>query len=76
MEQREFEPGHAWYEKARERGAPEKSIDSQLRSIFQQLDAGGREAMKTFLLAEDPHRHRWLNQTRQQEEPRLRKRSG
>jgi hypothetical protein len=41
MEQREFEPGHAWYEKARERGAPEKSIDSELRSIFQQLDADG-----------------------------------
>ena len=76
MEQREFERGHAWYEKARERGAPEKGIDSELRSIFQQLDADGREAMKTFLLAEDPHRHRWLNQTRQQELPRLRKRSG
>lgn len=76
MEQREFEPGHAWYEKARERGAPEKSIDSQLRSIFQQLDAGGREAMKTFLLAEDPHRHCWLNQTRPQEVPRFRKRPG
>jgi hypothetical protein len=28
MEQREFERGHAWYEKARERGAPEESIDS------------------------------------------------
>lgn len=76
MEQREFERGHAWYEKARERGAPEKGIDSELRSIFQQLDADGREAMKTFLLAEDPHRHRWLNQTRQQEVPRLRKHSG
>jgi hypothetical protein len=62
MEQREFERGHSWYEKARERGAPESGIDSELRSIFQRLDVAGREAMKTFLLAEDPQRYRWLNE--------------
>ena len=52
MEQREFERGHEWYQMARERGAPEQSVDSELRSIFQRLDPSGREAMKRFLLAE------------------------
>jgi tetratricopeptide (TPR) repeat protein len=61
MEQREFERANAWYEKARARGAPEHSIDSELRSIFQRLDLDGREAMKRFLLATDPYRYRWLN---------------
>lgn len=59
MEMREFERGHEWYEKARVRGAREQGIDSELRSIFQQMDLAGREAMKRFLFAEDA-RHRWL----------------
>lgn len=62
MELQHFEKGHEWYEKARERGAPEQGIDSELRSIFQQLDSVGREAMKTFLLSEDSHRYQWLNE--------------
>ena len=62
MELQNFEKGHEWYEKARERGAPEKGIDSELRSIFQQLDLAGREAMKNFLLAEDSHRYQWVNE--------------
>jgi hypothetical protein len=40
MELQHFEKGHEWYEKARVRGAPEQGIDSELRSIFQQLDFG------------------------------------
>ena len=64
MELRQFESGYKWYEEARKRGAPEQGIDSELRSIFQQLDSAGREAMKRFLLAEDPHRYRWLNEKR------------
>lgn len=67
MELRDFETGHNWYEKARKRGAPEHGIDSELRSIFQQLDSAGREAMKSFLLAEDSHRYSWLKETRHQE---------
>ena len=66
MELRQFESGHKWYEEARKRGAPEQGIDSELRSIFQQLDSAGREAMKRFLLAEDPHRYRWLTEKRYQ----------
>lgn len=63
MELRNFEMGHNWYEEARKRGAPEHGIDSEIRSIFQQLDSAGREAMKSFLLAEDSHRYSWLKQT-------------
>ena len=62
MELQNFEKGHEWYEKARERGAPENGIDSELRSIFQQLDLAGREAMRNFLLAEDSHRYQWVNE--------------
>lgn len=60
MELREFERGHEWYERARVRGAPENGIDSELRSIYQQMDLPGREEMKRFLLAEDAQRYRWL----------------
>lgn len=73
MELQHFDKGHKWYEKARERGAPEQGIDSELRTIFQQLDSVGREAMKTFLLAEDSHRHQWLNENNSQ---RAKKRNG
>jgi hypothetical protein len=66
MELQHFDKGHEWYEKARERGAPEQGIDSELRAIFQQLDSVGREAMKTFLLAEDSHRYQWLNENNSQ----------
>lgn len=67
MELRDFVKGHEWYEKARKRGAPEQGIDSELRSIFQQLDSAGREAMRRFLLAEDSHRYSWLKETRYQQ---------
>ncbi|MGB0126259.1 MAG: hypothetical protein WBP72_01385 [Rhodocyclaceae bacterium] len=62
MELSEFETGRHWYDEARKRGAPEQSIDSELRRIFQQMDAPGREAMKRFLLAQDPSRYRWVNE--------------
>lgn len=73
MELRHFEQGHEWYEKARERGAPAQGIDSELRSIFLKLDSVGREAMKAFLLAEDPHQYRWLNENNA---PKSKKRNG
>lgn len=66
MELRHFEKGHEWYEKARERGAPTHVIDSELRSIFQQLDEVGRGAMRSFLLAEDSHQYQWLNENSSQ----------
>ena len=66
MELQPFAEGHEGYEKARERGAAEQGVDSELRSIFQQLDSVGREAMKNFLLAEDSHRYQWLNENSSQ----------
>lgn len=66
MEMRNFNKGHEWYEEARKRGAPEHGIDSDLRSIFLQLDSTGREAMKQFLLAENPDRYGWLKEPRYQ----------
>ncbi len=66
MELQHFAEGHEWYEKARERGAPEQGVDSELRSIFQQLDSVGRKAMKNFLLSEDSHRYKWLNENSSQ----------
>ncbi len=67
MELHDFGKGHDWYEKARKRGAPEQGIDSELRSIFWQLDSTGREAMKHFLLAQDSHRYRGLNEAKNQD---------
>lgn len=66
MELQHFEKGQEWYEKARERGAPAHGIDSELRSIFQQLDEVGRGAMRNFLLAEDSHQYHWLNENSSQ----------
>ncbi|MBK9703150.1 MAG: hypothetical protein IPO75_06625 [Betaproteobacteria bacterium] len=73
MELREFERGHEWYEEARVRGAPEQGIDSELRSIFRQMDLPGREEMKRFLLAEDAQRYRWLEEIWHHDTPSSRK---
>ncbi len=67
MELGNFDWGREWYEKAAERGASEHSIDTELRSIYQRADKPRREAMKAFLLAEDPERYRWVNDKRYQD---------
>ncbi|MCB1797697.1 MAG: hypothetical protein KDI67_02335 [Gammaproteobacteria bacterium] len=61
-----FELGHydiarEWYAKAIERGATERSIDSDLRGIFLRAAPAKREEIKAFLLREDPARYRWVN---------------
>ena len=61
-----FELGHYdiardWYAKAIERGATERSIDCELRSIFLRAAPAKREEIKVFLLREDPDRYRWVN---------------
>lgn len=61
-----FELGHYdiardWYAKAIERGATERSIDHELRSIFLRADPNKREEIRAFLLREDPERYRWVN---------------
>jgi len=61
MELDNFEEARDWYAKAEARDATERSIDAELRAIFQRADQAKREAIKAFLLAEDPNRYRWVN---------------
>ena len=65
MESGNFAEGHAWYTKAQERGASERVIDSELRSIFQRADPTRRAAMKAYLLTNDPDRFQWVNERSQ-----------
>jgi hypothetical protein len=64
MELGNFGEAHDWYAKAEKRGASERTIDADLRSIFQRADQVKREAIKAFLLAQDPNRYRWVNDNR------------
>ncbi|SOZ17282.1 hypothetical protein [Cupriavidus taiwanensis] len=64
MEMGNFGEARNWYAQAEERGASERTIDSDLRGIFLRGDKAKREAMKAFLLTEDPNRYRWVNDKR------------
>lgn len=64
MELGNFGEAHDWYAKAEERGASERTIDADLRSIFQRADQVKRDAIKAFLLAQDPNRYCWVNDNR------------
>lgn len=61
MEMGNYGEAHDWYAKAEKRGASERAIDADLRSIFQRADQVKREAIKAFLLAKDSNRYRWVN---------------
>ena len=60
MENHEYSSGHDWYSKARDRGAPEKSINDDLRSILSKLDKSKRIKMIASLLKKDPYLYSWL----------------
>ena len=60
MENHEYTLGHDWYSKARDRGAPEKSINAVLRSILLKLDKSKRIEMIASLLKKDPYLYGWL----------------
>lgn len=64
MELGNFGEAHDWYAKAEKRGASERTIDADLRRIFQRADQVKREAIKASLLAQDPNRYRWVNDNR------------
>ncbi len=51
--------GESWYEKAIERGASEKSVDNDLRSIFMRAESTKREELSIYLLKKDPYRYSW-----------------
>ncbi|RDK07778.1 hypothetical protein [Cupriavidus lacunae] len=61
MELGNFGEARNWYAQAEERGASTRIIDSELRAIFLRVDKAKRQAMRAFLLAEDPNRYRWVN---------------
>jgi len=55
-----YEIARNWYAKAAERGASERSIDDELRSIYIRADKSKREEIRKFLLHEDPVRYKWV----------------
>jgi hypothetical protein len=59
MEIGNFVLGQAWYKKAVERGASEKSVDDDLRSIFMRAEKSKREALRDHLLKMDADRYSW-----------------
>ena len=60
MENHEYTLGHDWYSKARDRGAPENAINTELRSILLKLDKEKRLEMITSLVKKDPYIYGWL----------------
>jgi hypothetical protein len=61
IEAGDYSTGLEWYEKAKQRGASERSIDYDLRGIFLRADKAKREEIKAFLLREDPVRYKWVH---------------
>lgn len=56
-----YDIGQAWYAKAIERGATERSIDHDLRGILFRADPEKRKEIQAFLLRKDPARYGWVN---------------
>jgi len=55
-----YDEGQSWYQKAIERGATEKSVDDDLRSIFMRTDKSKRKDLGVFLWENDPKRYSWV----------------
>lgn len=66
MELGNLTDGHEWYRKAEDRGASQRSIDTELKSILLRADKAQRKKMKEFLLADDPVRYSWVNDKKYQ----------
>nr|WP_320136078.1 hypothetical protein [uncultured Amphritea sp.] len=60
METGSYALGQEWYAKAVERGASERAIDSDLRSIFMRADKVSKEGIRAHLLRVDPIRYCWV----------------
>ncbi len=52
--------GQSWYEKALKRGATEKTIDDDLRSIFMRSEKTKRNDLAKFLYKNNPKRYSWV----------------
>ncbi|MBL6987182.1 MAG: cell envelope integrity protein TolA [Methylobacter sp.] len=60
IEMGDYLTGLDWYEKAKERGASERSIDYDLRGILLRADKAKREEIKAVLLRVDSERYKWV----------------
>ncbi len=59
MEIGQYDKGQSWYQKAIKLGFSEKSMDSDLRSIFRRSDKAKKIALRDHLLSIDPFRYSW-----------------
>lgn len=59
METGDYSLGQEWYQKAKERGAPEDAIDRDLRMIFFKADREKQGEMSAFLQRLDRVRYAW-----------------
>ncbi|WP_448872615.1 hypothetical protein [Desulfobulbus propionicus] len=60
IEMGHYDEGQSWYQKAIERGASEKSVDDDLRSIFKRSEKSKCKDLALFLLKRDPERYDWV----------------
>lgn len=60
METYQYTLGHEWYEKASVLGAPDQSIQADLKSIIMKLDKTKRSEMIDHLLKLDAKTYQWL----------------
>lgn len=60
IEMGDYLTGLDWYQKAKERGASERSIDYDLRGILLRAAKAKREEIKAVLLRVDSERYKWV----------------
>jgi tetratricopeptide (TPR) repeat protein len=60
IEMGHYDEGQSWYQKAIERGATEKSVDDDLRSIFKRSEKSKCKDLALFLLKREPERYDWV----------------
>lgn len=63
MEVGNYELGQGWYAKGIERGASERSVSEDLRSIFFRANKAKQEEMRAYLLGVDPKHYSWVNKS-------------
>jgi len=60
IEMGNFDEGQSWYQMAIKRGASEKSVDDDLRSIFKRSDKSKCKDLAVFLLKREAGRYGWV----------------
>ena len=59
METSRYDLGQLWYAKAVERGANQRDVDNDLRSIYRRASRDKKAALSAFLIGLDPQRYAW-----------------